>query len=302
MENKKQPLTRHIREIIMRKLFAFFAALSVLLLGMIVLFLFREGIPLFKQISVSQFLFGSAWYPTYDPPEYGIWPLIVGSLIVTLFACLIAVPFGILSAIYISEIAPARIKEILKSVIELLAGLPSVVIGFFGMVIVAPWMQEFFDLPTGLNIVNASVMLAIMAIPTISSISEDDLYAVPREFKEAAYALGATKYETLVKVAIPAAFSGISTAVILGMARAIGETMVVLMVAGGAAAIPRGIFDSVRPMPASIAAEMGEAPFQSGHYHALFATGIVLFLITLVFNLIADHISTKFKEEGSGTL
>ena len=302
MENMKQSLTRHVREILMRKLFAFFAFLSVLLLGMIVLFLFREGIPLFKQISVSQFLFGSAWYPTYDPPEYGIWPLIVGSLIVTLFACLIAVPFGLLSAIYISEIAPARIKEILKSVIELLAGLPSVVLGFFGMVIVAPWMQETFDLPTGLNIVNASFMLAVMAIPTISSISEDALYAVPREFKEAAYALGATKYETIVKVAIPAAFSGISTAVILGMARAIGETMVVLMVAGGAAAIPRGIFDSVRPMPASIAAEMGEAPFQSGHYHALFATGIVLFLITLAFNLIADHISNKFKEEGSGTL
>ena len=149
-------------------------------------------------------------------------------------------PFGILSAIYISEIAPARIKEILKSVIELLAGLPSVVLGFFGMVILAPWMQETFDLPTGLNIVNASLMLAVMAIPTISSISEDALYAVPREFKEASYALGATKYETIVKVAIPAALSGISTAVILGMARAIGETMVVLMVAGGAAAIPAG--------------------------------------------------------------
>ena len=176
------------------------------------------------------------------------------------------------------------------------------VLGFFGMVILAPWMQETFDLPTGLNIVNASLMLAIMAIPTISSISEDALYAVPREFKEASYALGATKYETIVKVIIPAALSGISTAVILGMARAIGETMVVLMVAGGAAAIPESIFDSVRPMPASIAAEMGEAPFRSGHYHALFATGIVLFFITLAFNLIADYISHQFKEEGSGTL
>lgn len=302
MRHAKQPLSRQIKEIIMRKLFAFFAILSVMLLGLIVLFLFKEGIPLFKQVSLSQFIFGSAWYPTYDPPEYGIWPLIVGSLIVTTFASLIAVPFGILAAIYISEIAPARIKEILKSVIELLAGLPSVVLGFFGMVILAPWMQETFDLPTGLNIVNASVMLALMAIPTISSISEDALYAVPREFKEASYALGATRYETIVKVAIPAAFSGISTAVILGMARAIGETMVVLMVAGGAAAIPRSIFDSVRPMPASIAAEMGEAPFQSGHYHALFATGVVLFIITLAFNLIADHIAHKYKEEGSGTL
>jgi phosphate transport system permease protein len=274
----------------------------VLILGLIVIFLFREGMPIFQQISVFKFIFGSAWYPTYDPPEYGIWPLIVGSLVVTFFACLIAVPLGVLSAIYISEIAPGAIKEYLKSIIELLAGLPSVVLGFFGMVIVAPWLQETFDLPTGLNIINASVMLAIMAIPTISSISEDAIYAVPREFKEASYALGATKYETIIKVIIPAALSGISTAVILGMARAIGETMVVLMVAGGAAAIPQSIFDSVRPMPASIAAEMGEAPFGSGHYHALFATGIVLFFVTLAFNLIADYFSNKFKEVGSGTL
>ena len=295
-------MTRHFREIIIRNLFACFAFFSVLILGLIVIFLFREGLPIFQQISVFKFIFGSAWYPTYDPPEYGIWPLIVGSLVVTFFACLIAVPLGVLSAIYIPEIAPGAIKEYLKSIIELLAGLPSVVLGFFGMVIVAPWLQETFDLPTGLNIINASVMLAIMAIPTISSISEDAIYAVPREFKEASYALGATKYETIIKVIIPAALSGISTAVILGMARAIGETMVVLMVAGGAAAIPQSIFDSVRPMPASIAAEMGEAPFGSGHYHALFATGIVLFFVTLAFNLIADYFSNKFKEVGSGTL
>jgi len=295
-------VTRHFREIIIKNIFAFLSFLSVLILGLIVFFLFQEGIPLFQQVSLSKFIFGTTWYPTYDPPEYGIGSLIVGSLVVTLLACLIAVPLGVLSAIYISEIAPASIKEVLKAVIELLAGLPSVVLGFFGMVIIAPWMQETFDLPTGLNIVNASVMLAIMAVPTISSISEDAIYAVPREFKEASYALGATKFETIIKVIIPAALSGISTAVILGMARAIGETMVVLMVAGGAAAIPHSIFDSVRPMPASIAAEMGEAPFRSGHYHALFATGIILFFVTLAFNLIADYISNKFKEVGSGTL
>ncbi len=295
-------MTRHSIEIVIKNVFALFAFLSVLILALIVFFLFQEGIPIFKQISLSDFIFGANWYPTYDPPEYGIWPLIVGSLLVTLFACLIAVPLGVLSAIYISEIAPASVKEVLKAVIELLAGLPSVVLGFFGMVIIAPWMQETFDLPTGLNIVNASVMLAVMAIPTISSISEDAIYAVPREFKEASYALGATQFETIVKVVIPTALSGISTAVILGMSRAIGETMVVLMVAGGAAAIPESIFDSVRPMPASIAAEMGEAPFRSGHYHALFATGIILFFMTLIFNLIADYISNKFKEVGSGTL
>ena len=295
-------MNRHQKEIFIRGIFAFFAFASVLILALIVMFLFREGLPIFKEVSVADFLFGQEWYPTYDPPSYGIWPLIFGSVIVTVFSCLIAVPLGVLSAVYISEIAPTAIKDVTKSIIELLAGIPSVVLGFFGMVVVAPFIQKTFDLPTGLNIVNASVILAIMAIPTISSISEDALYAVPSEFKEASYALGATKYETIAKVIMPAALSGISTAVILGMARAMGETMVVLMVAGGAAAIPESIFDSVRPMPASIAAEMGEAPFGSGHYHALFATGIVLFFLTLIFNLIADYISQKFKDVGSATL
>ncbi len=295
-------MSRTIKEAIIKNLFLFFAVISILILGLIVFFLFREAIPIFKVTSLRDFLFGMEWYPTYDPPEFGIWPLIVASFIVTFLSTLIAVPVGVLSAVYISEIAPPLVKEILKPVIELLAGLPSVVLGFFGMVVIAPWMQETLDLPTGLNIVNASLMLAIMAVPTISSISEDALYSVPREFKEASYALGATKFETITRVIIPAALSGISTAVILGMARAIGETMVVLMVAGGAAAIPESIFDAVRPMPASIAAEMGEAPFGSNHYHALFATGVVLFFLTLMFNLIADYVSHKFKEVGSATL
>jgi phosphate transport system permease protein len=295
-------ITRRRKEKLIKNIFFLFAIVSLLILFLIVLFLFREGIPIFKEVTLWDFLFGNEWYPTYQPPSYGIWPLIVGSLIVTFFSSLIAVPIGVMSAVYISEIAPAALKEVLKSVIELLAGLPSVVLGFFGMVVLAPWLQETFDLPTGLNIVNASLILALMAVPTISSISEDALYAVPKEFKEASYALGATKYETIVRVIVPSAFSGIMTSVILGMARAIGETMVVLMVAGGAAAIPESLFDSVRPMPASIAAEMGEAPFRSGHYHALFATGIVLFFMTLIFNLVADYVSHKFREEGSGTL
>jgi len=295
-------ISRRLKEIVIRNIFAVFALFSLVMLGLIVYFLFREGLPIFRVVALKDFLFGPFWYPTYDPPEFGIWPLIIGSVVVTVFSSVIAVPFGILSAIYIAEIAPARLKEILKAIIELLAGLPSVVLGFFGMVILAPWLQETFDIPTGLNIFNASIMLAIMAIPTISSLSEDALYAVPRDFKEASYALGATRYETITRVIVPAALSGISTAVILGMARAIGETMVVLMVAGGSAALPRGIFDSVRPMTSSIAAEMGEAPFRGDHYHALFATGIVLFLITFAFNLVADYISNRFREEGSGTL
>ncbi len=295
-------MTRKLKEKIIKNIFFLLSLVSIFVLGLIVVFLFKEGFPIFKVVSVREFIFGLEWYPTYDSPSFGIWSLIIGSLVVTFFASLIAVPLGVLSAIYVAEIAPSLVKEIFKPVIELLAGLPSVVLGFFGMAVLAPWLQNTFGLPTGLNILNASIMLSIMAVPTISSISEDAIYSVPQEFKEASYALGATKFETIARVVVPAALSGISTAVILGMARAIGETMVVLMVAGGAAAIPESIFDSVRPMPASIAAEMGEAPFRSDHYYALFATGIVLFFMTLFFNLIADYISNKFKEVGSATL
>ncbi len=295
-------MNRTTKEKIIKFILFLFALVSVLVLALIVFSLFREGLPIFREVSLGDFLLGLEWYPTADPPLFGIFPLIFGSLVVTLISTMIAVPLGVLSAIYIAEIAPASLKEILKSIIELLAGLPSVILGFFGMIVVAPWLQDTFDLPTGLNIINASVILAIMAIPTISSISEDALYAVPREFKEASYALGATKFETITKVIFPAALSGVSTAVILGMSRAIGETMVVLMVAGGAAAIPESLFDSVRPMPASIAAEMGEAPYRSLHYQALFATGMVLFALTLIFNLVADYVSHRFRQSGSATL
>jgi len=295
-------MNRHTKEKFIKYILFLIALVSVIVLGLIVFSLFREGLPIFKKIGLADFLLGLEWYPTSEPPLFGILPLIVGSLIVTLISTIIAVPLGVLSAIYIAEIAPAVLKEIFKSIIELLAGLPSVVLGFFGMIVVAPWLQETFDLPTGLNIINASAILAIMAIPTISSISEDALYAVPREFKEASYALGATKFETIIRVILPSALSGVSTAGILGMSRAIGETMVVLMVAGGAAAIPESLFDSVRPMTASIAAEMGEAPYRSAHYSALFATGIVLFFLALVFNMIADYVSNKYKQVGSATL
>jgi phosphate transport system permease protein len=295
-------MTRRRKEDAIKKLLGMIASLSIIALVLIVLFLFREGLPIFEKVTLKEFLLGNQWYPTYDPPSFGIFPLIVASVVVTVLSCLVAVPLGVLAALYISEIAGPRVREALKAVIELMAGLPSVVLGFFGMVVLAPWLQETFDLPTGLNIVNASLILAVMAVPTICSISEDALYAVPREYREASQALGATKGETIVGVVMPAALSGIFTAIILGMARAMGETMVVLMTAGGAAAVPESIFDSVRPMTASIAAEMGEAPFGGDHYHALFATGIVLFFITLAFNVLANHLSHRFKETGSATL
>lgn len=285
-----------------RHVFILTAFFSIAVLMAITFFLFFEGMPIFKDVSVKDFIFGRYWYPTAEPPDFGIFPLIAGSFGVTLLSALLAVPLGVMTAIYLAEIATSRVREIVKPIVELLASLPSVVIGFFGMVVVAPFLQDVLDIATGLNLCNAALMLAMMSIPTICSISEDALYSVPRSLKEASMALGATHWETVIRVSVPAAISGISTAVILGMSRAIGETMVVLMVAGGAAKIPGSLFDPVRPMPASIAAEMAEAPFRGEHYSALFATGIVLFLFTLCFNLVADHIAYKYRQVGEATL
>jgi len=222
-------------------------------------------------------------------------------VVVTLLALVMAIPISIGVAIYISEFAGPFTKEVIKPAIELIASLPSVVIGFFGMVVVAPLLQRLFDIPTGLHILNASLMLAFMSVPTISSISEDAMHAVGLELREASYALGASRLQTVFRVVIPAALSGIATATILGTARAIGETMVVLMVAGGAAAIPESLFDPARPMPAAIAAEMAEAPVKSDHYHALFAIGAVLFVITFCFNMLADHVSHRYRRTKAAT-
>ena len=293
---------RIITERSMHTLFFMVALTSLTVLLLITLFLFKEGLPIFKTVSVKEFVFGKYWYPTSDPADFGILSLIVASLVVTFISGLISIPLGIMTAIYIAEIASDRVSEIVKPMVELLAALPSVVIGFFGMVLVAPFLQRVFDIPTGLNLFNASIMLAFMSIPTICSISEDAIHSVPAALKEASVALGASHLQTIIRVILPASISGISTAIILGLSRAIGETMVVLMVAGGAAMIPESIFDPVRPMPASIASEMAEAPVGSDHYYALFATGIVLFIFTLIFNIIADHIATKYRRVGEASL
>jgi len=285
-----------------RMLFFLIATASIITLSLIVLFLFMEGLPIFKKVSVKAFLLGKLWYPTSDPPDFGIFALIMASVAVTAVASLISIPLGVMTAVYLAEVASWRLREVVKPVVELLAALPSVVIGFFGMVVVAPLLQDLLNVATGLNLFNAALMLAFMSVPTICSISEDAIFGVPAELKEASLALGATHWETIWRVVIPASISGISTAVILGMSRAIGETMVVLMVAGGAAMVPASLFDPVRPMPASIAAEMAEAPFRGDHYYALFATGIVLFAFTFFFNLVADYVSNKYRQVGAATL
>lgn len=271
------------------------ALTSLAVLGGIVFYLFREGLPILSELSLVRFVFGTDWYPAGDAPQFQIGALIAGSLAVTVLASLVAVPLGVMTAAYLSEIASDTTRRIVKPFIELLAALPSVVIGFIGMVLVAPWLQNALGIATGLNLLNASLMLAFMAVPTICSVSEDALHAVPRSVRDASLALGATPWETLKNITLPCALSGVGTAVVLGMSRALGETMVVLMVAGGAAIVPESIFDPIRPMPASIAAEMAEAPFGSPHYHALFATGVVLFALTFVFNAVAFRLAQKYK-------
>ncbi|MDR2349623.1 MAG: phosphate ABC transporter permease subunit PstC [Deltaproteobacteria bacterium] len=275
------------------------AALGQMLLIMI--FLFSEAAGLFVNtgdsgaVSLSEFFFSLDWYPTYPDPSYGSLALAAGSLAVTLVSIAMAAPLGIGLAIYLSEVASRRAREWLKPCVELLAAIPSVVLGFVGMILVAPFMQNVLNLPTGLNVLNCGIFLAVMATPTIASLGEDALSAVPQSVKDASHALGATKFETIWKVVVPSSLSGLSTAVILGLGRALGETIVVLMVAGGAAQIPRSLFDSVRPLTSTLAAEMGETAMGSAHYHALFALGAVLFLLTLAFNLLAFFLGRHWR-------
>jgi phosphate transport system permease protein len=287
MKNKKEFFYKHI--------FAALAFASLFFLIGITVVLFKEGLPIFRQVRFFDFIFGRHWYPTYEPPDFGILPLILGTLWIAVGALFVCVPLGVGSAFYISEVASSRQKAFLKPMIEILAGIPSIIYGFFGMVVVAPLLQDLFNLPSGLTAFTGSLMLGIMATPTVCSIAEDALSFVPKSFKEASYALGANRWQTLVKVIFPAAGSGVSTAVILGMGRAIGETMTVLMVTGGAAVIPTSFFRSVRPMTSTIAAEMGEAVMGGTHYQALFAIGAILFIITLAFNITAEIISRRFR-------
>lgn len=281
-------------DVIFRRGLAAAAGVSVLALAAIVIFLLSQALPIFAHVSLKDFLFSTEWYPTDEPPVFGIGALIAGSLACAALTTLIAVPFGVLTACAIHAGMPPALTRIVKPLIELMAALPSVVIGFIGMIILAPWLQDMFGIATGLNLFNASIMLAFMCVPTIASISEDALRNVPSGLREASLALGATRWETLLKVELRWAMGGIATAVMLGISRVIGETMVVLMVAGGAAIIPESIFDPVRPMTSSIAAEMAEAAVGGEHYHALYATGLVLFIITFAFNLCAWYAARRF--------
>jgi phosphate transport system permease protein len=271
------------------------AVVSVLF---ILVYLFFEAFPIFRIAGIGNFITGTEWDPTGTPAAYGTFPLIAGTLLVTLGAMVIAIPLSLATAVFTAEIAPARVRAVLKPSIELLAGIPSVVYGFFGLVILTEVLRVSFDLSSGLTWLAGSILLAIMALPTITSVSEDAIKAVPREFREGSLALGATRWQTVSRVVVPSAFSGITAAIILGTGRAIGETMAVLMVTGNAAIIPSplwDVFSPIRTLTGTLGIEMGEVAFGSDHYHALFGVAFVLLVITLVVNLVATAVIGRIR-------
>ena len=287
------------REFVITRLIKASGYSAIIFVALIFFFLVREGIPTFAETSLSSLL-SIRWYPIED--HFGILPLITGSLIVTIGAAIVAVPFGIGTAVYISEIAPRWMREILKPLVELLGGLPSVVLGFLGILVLSPYLRVLLNLPTGLTAFTGSLLLGGIAVPTIVSVAEDALDAVPRAYREGAWALGATQWQTIWRVTFPAARSGVLTAVMLGIGRAIGETMTVMMVTGNAPVLALklgSLFSPVRTMTATIAAEMGEVASGSTHYHVLFFIGMVLFLISLGVNIAASSVvfSTKKRAE-----
>ncbi len=289
----------NLKKIKEKAIYVFFfltGILAVIILLGIFLMLLINGLQAFKDVKLLDFFFGTVWNPSaYGESSYGILSMVVSTFMVTLGAMMIAVPLGIGTAAYIAEIANQRVGDVLRSIIGILAGIPSVVIGFIGIVLVGPFIAKVFNLSSGLNALNGSILLAVMSLPTIISISEGAIRKIPKDFKIASYALGANRWTTLIRVTIPAAFSGIIVSIMLGIGRAIGETMTVLMATGNAPAMPHSFFDSVSTMTATIAIEMGEVPYGTTHYYALFAVGAVLFIVSLGVNLIAELVTAKYQ-------
>lgn len=270
--------------------------LVIAILGGIFFMLLWNTIAFFLEIKPLDFITGTQWNPSGDPARYGILPLLVSTCLVTLGAMAIAIPLGIGTAAFLSEYASRNLKGILKPAIEMLAAVPSVAIGFLGIVVLGPGIAELTGLSNGLNALNGAILLAVMALPTIITVTEDALFSVPRTYKEASYGVGASRWQTLIRVTIPAAAPGILAAVMLGVGRAIGETMTVLMATGNASAFPQGFFHSVRTITATIAIEMGEVPYRTTHYYSLFAIAAVLFIITLAVNMLGEHFVNKYKK------
>ncbi|MBX7242608.1 MAG: phosphate ABC transporter permease subunit PstC [Bacteroidia bacterium] len=271
--------------------FAGFACIGILV-GIFIMLIYNS-VAFFIQIKPLDFVTGTQWNPSL---HFGLLPLLASTLLVTFGAMIIAIPLGICTALFISEYATGVTKSILKPAIEMLSAIPSVVIGFLGIVVISPGISAVFGLSNGLNSLNGAILLAIMALPTIITVAEDAIHAVPLTIKEASYGLGATKWSTMKSIVLPAAYPGIIAAVMLGMGRAIGETMTVLMATGNSLAFPTGFFSSIRTITATIAIEMGEVPFQTTHYHGLFALALILFLITMSINVLAERIANRIRK------
>jgi len=283
-------MSKKTDEFLIEKGLFLMAVSSIIIIAVIILFIFLEGFPAIQQTGFFNFLFGMEWSPSED--MYGVFPMIIGSLGITALSLIMAIPLGIFCAIFLAEVAPSSMRKILKPTIQTLAGIPSVVYGFFGLIILVPFMREQFG-GTGFSMFTASVILTVMILPIIISVSEDALRSVPLEYKEASLALGATHWQTIKNVIFPAAIPGVITSIILGMGRAIGETLAIIMVAGNVVQIPDSIFDPVRALTSNIAIEMGYAT--GIHYNALFATGIVLFFMIIVLLILANYVHYKKK-------
>jgi len=281
---------KKFRENLSGRVFLVLALSSISVLALITIFIIVNGLPIIAEVGVKDFIFGMSWAPSRG--EYGIFPMIIGSVAVTLGAVILGVPIGICCSIFLTEFAPAKLSKVFRPAIQLLAGIPSVVYGFWGLLFVVPFIREYLGGP-GLSILAASIILAIMVLPTVISISEVSILALPRQYKEGALALGLTHWQTIRSVILPSAKSGIVAAVILGTGRAIGETMAVIMVLGNAVAVPKSILDPVRTLTTNIGIEMGYA--EGTHKQALFATGIVLFIIIMILNASAQYITRKKK-------
>jgi len=293
----RKPQMRRLNEILIEKFFFMNGLLAILILLSIFSLLFVKGFPAIRELGWRSFFSSSVWNPTsYSTPRYGILSLITSTLMVTFGALVIAVPLGVACAAFISQVASPRIREILKPAVEILAGIPSVVVGFLGIILVNPLIAKVFGISNGLNALNGSILLAVMSLPTIISLSEDALRAVPKTYKEASLALGANDWQTLIRVLVPSALSGIIASVMLGMGRAIGETMTVLMATGNAPALTFNFLDAIQTMTSTIAIELGEVPYNTTHYYALFVIGFVLFLMTFVVNLVSDIILQKYQQ------
>ncbi|WP_373515794.1 phosphate ABC transporter permease subunit PstC [Persicitalea sp.] len=281
---------------LLNRIFKATGLLTIAVLGGIFFMLLYNSVAFFLDIDPVDFFTGSQWKPGGESAGYSILPLLASTGLVALGSMAIAVPLGILTAAFLSELAPSHLQAILKPVIEMLAAIPSVAIGFLGIVLVGPGIATLFGLQNGLNALNGSILLAVMALPTIVTISEDAINAVPDSYREASLALGADRWATLFRVTLPAALPGLIAAVMLGLGRALGETMTVLMATGNASAMPRGFLDSIRTITATIAIEMGEVPYRTTHYFALFAIAAVLFIITLVINILGETLANRLRK------